>query len=266
MSKTRFFEYSWWSYGLCILVYRKRCKIFGGERSTSSPAESRQQRINTINMCHPPTYRGERPGRCFPDGQIPPGLGDPAHASPPAPPASPSRVALTTRPPRERPPQPPHRAPGPPASRLTCRVRGPRRHRRRTREPVPRAEVPGARRPRLASAPPGGQPRRRAAGSGSAQTGFSCSRPNRQATPRGGAGEVAGRGLTSRPAPSGQWAAACGGRARAFLERACVRGRGWWGLSAVPGAGFFCWPGAAAETWPGFIDAYLGPLSRLRTT
>lgn len=124
MSETCFFEYAWWSYGLCILVYRKRCKIFGGERSTSSPAESRQQRINTVNMCHPPTYRGERPGRCFPDGQSPPGLGNPAHASTPAPPAYPSRVALTTQPPRERPPRPSHRAAGPPTSRLTCRVRG----------------------------------------------------------------------------------------------------------------------------------------------
>lgn len=100
------------------------------------------------------------------------------------------RVALTALPQRERQPRAPHRAPSPPG--LPPHLLGPRVSATTDSAPDsqcrrPRCRAPAVGRQHLASAPSGSPQRHQATGSGSAQTGFSCSRPNRQTTSRGGA-------------------------------------------------------------------------------
>lgn len=204
----------------------------------------------------PPTDRLERPGRCFPagggGGQCPRG---PGHAAHPSPRCVPGPAALTARPPRELSPRPPHRAPDqawrPASPAGSAGPRRRRRRRRRARERGPRAEKPGTRRQRLASAPPGSPRRRRAAGSGSAQTGFSCSRPNRQATPRGGAGGERGRGLTSpRRLPANRRPRAGGGPARSWKGLASATGGGRASPGSPPPVSVFRRPGARLDVAP----------------
>lgn len=164
---------------------------------------------------------------------------------------SPGRAALTARLPRECPPRPPAPSSRPtrlPVSPAGSASAGPRRRCRRARERVPRAELPGSGRPRLASAPQGGPRRRPAAESGCAQTGFSCSRPNRQATPRGGAGRTAGRGLASRPAPSRPIGGRAGWGGLWVPGKEWRQRQGWPGIPRAPAVRVFCRPGAARRS------------------
>lgn len=112
------------------MLVNRECftKFSEGELSTRQPSGNvAANNKSRINRCHPPNYR--RPS--FPRQAVTgpgwghcPTLDRAAGPGSPRPAASPARVALTARLPRERPPSPRTERPARPAARLTCRVRG----------------------------------------------------------------------------------------------------------------------------------------------
>lgn len=176
-----------------------------------------------INRCSPRTYRSERPGRCLPARHCPPGLGDPARPSalPPGPPApSPGRAALTARthvsgrrgPRTRRQARLPH-LPGPrvhAAAAPESEGRGPR-----CQEP---AVAPRQRSPRRPAAAPSSRKRLRS-------NRFQLLQTKPPGQPAGRGRRAAGRGLTSRPAPSRPIGGRAQGAAQRVLERDRVGGR-----------------------------------------